>query len=810
MARTFSEFPIANREEAIRNLNRKLAGKRIVFNTQESSMAFDQLIREGGQTVKKQLSQAAATTTALRAAGIEDVGELIGVRKQLGLDEPIKFTGISTPGFFPGATTTFKDTVKEIERKKGLTPSEAFKELIESPPKPFVPLKKTSIIDTLKTTIKNIVDPKVEVGVPIFTQAEVDKAKASKLLRGETLPDTYIIAGEKAGEEKYVEKQDFVKSIQGKTYGQLLKESPPSIIHKFFLDTLGTTYVKFIDKKTSKVLGTRKMTDAEVKKWGATFGTIFMGAFFSPAFQTGAKKVTQKQVQKEVSKTKFDKLGDFYNTVKRDLAKKGAGDSQIKYLNDLAKKINKNDPKAVKGFTDLVKDLYNKGIFKGFPQKFYTPSPSQPKYKLIVEILGNIPSMKGAGVVVGAVSSATQKTTPKIIIPKTTITKPKQATDIVKKAIKDLEEAKNQSQKTNQAVTKVQTQKTKQSVVKATTEIQKNNQAVATAQVQEQKTKQALATAQTQVQKTKQALATAQVQKTKQKTIQKTKQVQKQVNKLKEKLKNKQKIVTIFKSGLKRMEKTKGKAKKKIRLIPLPKIKLKRVPTKKKGKKANSYHVYAKPLYGKKLVKVTKKPISKKRAEDLRNVLIDQSLSRQGKIKGSVSKPSKAHLKAPLGYSKRTRHKFRKYKVRKGKRIPLKHGKVIEKRKYFSDVASERKRLTLLKKIAQMQRIASRKRTPIKRRVAVRKKLTNVSKRRRTNTRIAKRVKLRRSVGRIKAKRRKFTKRRVKRRIIRRKPIKRRVIRRKPIRRKVVRRKPIRRKKPVRRRKRIKGLIDYF
>ena len=50
------------------------------------------------------------------------------------------------------------------------------------------------------------------------------------------------------------------------------------------------------------------------------------------------------------------------------------------------------------------------------------------------------------------------------------------------------------------------------------------------------------------------------------------------------------------------------------------------------------FNVFAKSTKTKKLVKVNKVPLSKSRAEDLRNYILDTSLSRSGEIKTTKGK----------------------------------------------------------------------------------------------------------------------------------------------------------------------------
>ena len=150
--------------------------------------------------------------------------------------------------------------------------------------------------------------------------------------------------------------------------------------------------------------------------------------------------------------------------------------------------------------------------------------------------------------------------------------------------------------------------------------------------------------------------------------------------------------------------------------IKIPRIKKKKIKVKKR--RARSYHVYARPLRKKgrkkpKLIRVTKRPIKKKKAEDLRNYITDTSLSRTAGLKGSRRKPSKRTLKAPTGYASKTQKKFRKFKIVKGKKIPLRKWRVIERKKHLLDTRQEKRQITLRKRIAQMQKQA--RKNPVRR-----------------------------------------------------------------------------------------------
>jgi len=150
-------------------------------------------------------------------------------------------------------------------------------------------------------------------------------------------------------------------------------------------------------------------------------------------------------------------------------------------------------------------------------------------------------------------------------------------------------------------------------------------------------------------------------------------------------------------------------------------------------KRKQGYDVYARPLKRKgakkipKLIKINKVPISKQRAEDLRNYIIDTSLARTGKIKPS-GKMQKPRLKVPSSYGSKTKYKFRTYKIRKKKRVPLKKHKVIEKRKRLLDTPQEKKQISLARRLAQIEKKSGLR--PTKRKVVRKVRRTPIKSKR--------------------------------------------------------------------------------
>ena len=163
---------------------------------------------------------------------------------------------------------------------------------------------------------------------------------------------------------------------------------------------------------------------------------------------------------------------------------------------------------------------------------------------------------------------------------------------------------------------------------------------------------------------------------------------------------------------------------------PIPKKVKKRRRVKRKPVRPQAYEVFARPLKrtkkGRKpkLIRVSKRPLTKKKAQDLRNFIVDQSLGRTARIRPTRGKPTTPKLKVPKGYSRKTYRKFRRYRVVKGKRVPLVKGRIIEKSKHLLDTRSEKKSITLKRKIAQLSKPPKRKptkRKTIKKRRTVRR-----------------------------------------------------------------------------------------
>lgn len=110
----------------------------------------------------------------------------------------------------------------------------------------------------------------------------------------------------------------------------------------------------------------------------------------------------QKQVQKQISKNRFEKLKEFFNKVERDVANKEGVKEQYKYLDDLAQKIDKTDKTQVENFKKMMEHLYEVGILK--------PIEFQKSSEVIVYV--KEPLLKDSLKVIGLTTASLLSTSP--------------------------------------------------------------------------------------------------------------------------------------------------------------------------------------------------------------------------------------------------------------------------------------------------------------------------------------------------------------------------------------------------------------
>lgn len=116
-----------------------------------------------------------------------------------------------------------------------------------------------------------------------------------------------------------------------------------------------------------------------------------------------------------------------------------------------------------------------------------------------------------------------------------------------------------------------------------------------------------------------------------------------------------------------------------------------------------SFNVYIKEPRTGRAVKVTRKPVRLKEAQDTRAYFLDETTSRTGSIKPNKQRPSPLQYDIPRGYAQDTQGKFRAYRVRRGMKQPLIQT-IIEKNRYLIDTRGEKKQINIFKKMAQVEK----------------------------------------------------------------------------------------------------------
>ena len=120
-----------------------------------------------------------------------------------------------------------------------------------------------------------------------------------------------------------------------------------------------------------------------------------------------------------------------------------------------------------------------------------------------------------------------------------------------------------------------------------------------------------------------------------------------------------------------------------------------------------------KPQGSRKLVKLNKKPVSKRQAKSLMAFFVDRSLSARGRISKAKGKIKKSRLGIPSNYFDLNRRKFREFKIRKGKPI-FTPNRFIERRGKRLDTQSERKNIKLAALLSRKRKQVSKRIPPPK------------------------------------------------------------------------------------------------
>ena len=121
--------------------------------------------------------------------------------------------------------------------------------------------------------------------------------------------------------------------------------------------------------------------------------------------------------------------------------------------------------------------------------------------------------------------------------------------------------------------------------------------------------------------------------------------------------------------------------------------------------KKPGYQTYIKPLKQKTFVKANLNPLTKKKAKDLGSYITDTTLGATYKIKKTKKNALKPRMKVPRDYADKTKHKFRAYRIVKGKKKKMVNT-WIEKRNRRLDTPGEIERVQVLARITKMKNAA--------------------------------------------------------------------------------------------------------
>jgi len=125
-------------------------------------------------------------------------------------------------------------------------------------------------------------------------------------------------------------------------------------------------------------------------------------------------------------------------------------------------------------------------------------------------------------------------------------------------------------------------------------------------------------------------------------------------------------------------------------------------PFKKKVVKEQGYHALFKK--GNKFIRINRSPVTKNQALDLGARVVDRSLSATFKIKKTNRKAKPPQIRISRNYFKNTQRKFRDFKIRKGKQVPLKNKFIERKGKPRLDTGGERRKIQASAVVARLRR----------------------------------------------------------------------------------------------------------
>ncbi len=447
-----------------------------------------------------------------------------------------------------------------------------------------------------------------------------------------------------------------------------LTDLPPQL--QDFIEAKGAEQLRLIEEGISKPI-LSKLPEGQFKQLletRAPFSTTALLKFvlFAPAFETLAvKKATTKQALKKVVKSDRKKLNDFIKLFEDDFVKgnKGAIRENLRRLINILK--NEKNPtlreQGARNLKRIIEELVRKRIISTTAPKVITKtSPITFDFSQALKELLNVPILKGVGGIGFGVKTITSLT-------------PKEKAEVIKTATdKTSLNLKAQLTKVNIEIDKVGISEIQKISLKQKQKVLEKLLITSGLKFKlAQKSQQTLKQRFKQVQKV--SLLSGLSQKQVQKQLQRTRQIQRQIQK------QVQKPKPIIKIKLKPLPRLK---------IPIPfsgKSKMLGVkPTAPKPTPKFGFIPFAKQRG--KFVRLSKIPLATlPQARSVARLVVDRTLSAQHKIK-IVDNPKKVRKARIFRFKK---DKFRDFKRRGKKRIPLSNFGEIERRKFRLDTPNE-------------------------------------------------------------------------------------------------------------------------
>lgn len=218
---------------------------------------------------------------------------------------------------------------------------------------------------------------------------------------------------------KDIKQLDPFQTVRGQSYTNIMKsDAPARVIYKGAQD-VSTWYFRVVSKGTSRFFGTGGLSEQQIQRGGDVFAPLFLGGAFSPVFATGAYK---EQISKQLQRNKFDELGKeldevssgFKASLEREVASRTPAEQKV-YL----KKIKEYYKLSDENMKEIVKSLKEKNIIKEPTIKIITSdkglvfeTKGLPSGEPKVEVIGNVPQMKQAGKITGAVTDTKKEIFP--------------------------------------------------------------------------------------------------------------------------------------------------------------------------------------------------------------------------------------------------------------------------------------------------------------------------------------------------------------------------------------------------------------